>query len=139
MASPAGNSETSSGGPLVLLQASSASTWRGVIGADYDDACAVTGYAGVLRKERRDILVLGDEPMSTAHLTVAGEHVLVRWICGPDKQAVLDAVARMRGALGKVIEEVNLDIVEDGQFIIDSGAPAQAPPRPARPLRAAPG
>jgi len=115
----------STGGPLVLLQASSLKVWHGIFGADYDDACAVTGYTSVLRKERRDILVLGDAPMLTAHFKKAEEHFLVRWIYGPGMEEVIEAIANMRGALKEAVEEIDLEIVEEDQLVIDSSVDGQ--------------
>jgi len=110
----------STGGPLVLLQASGLKVWHGIFGSDYDDACADAGYTSVLRKERRDILVLGGEPLPMAHFRDAGEHFLVGWIQGPSMEAGLEAIANMRGALKEAVEEIDLEIVEDNQVIIDS-------------------
>jgi len=115
----------SAGGPLVLLQASSLKVWHGVFGADYDDACAIAGYTGVLRRERHDVLVLGADPMPTAHFKDAEELFLVRLYTGPGDEAVIESIATMRGALNKAIEEVDLEIVEGNQTIIDSGADGQ--------------
>lgn len=112
----------SAGGPLVLLQASTLGVWRGVLGADYESACAVTGYMGVLRKERRDVLVLADEPMQTTHFNDGTDDFLVRWIYGTDEETVVGTLQRMRQLLNDAIGEVPLEIVEERQLLIDSGA-----------------
>jgi hypothetical protein len=112
----------SAGGPLVLLQSSIIDAWHGVLGEDYDNACAVTGYTGVLRKERRDVLVLADEPMQTTHFNNGVEDFLVRWVYGPDEETVAGTFQNMRHVLKDWIERVTLEIVDDGQVIIDSGA-----------------
>lgn len=112
----------SAGGPLVLLQASTLEVWRGVFGADYEAACAVTGYIGVLKKEHRDVLVLADEPMQTTHFNDGTDDFLVRWIYGTDEETVVGTLQSMPHALKDATEEVRLELAEDRQLIIDSGA-----------------
>ncbi|HYO74665.1 MAG TPA: Imm21 family immunity protein, partial [Archangium sp.] len=58
----------SAGGPLVLLPKAVQPRWRGTCGvpSDYEVACSVEGYVGVIEKAGRQILVLGDEPLQTA-------------------------------------------------------------------------
>src|SRR5689334_6022814 len=58
----------SAGGPLVLLPKLLQPRWQGTGGvpSDYEVACGVEGYAGVIEKAGWRILVLGDEPLQTA-------------------------------------------------------------------------
>lgn len=89
----------SAGGPLLLLSSEHFSEWRGVFtefdsygydwpypdppppqATDYDRACAITGYVGLVDVGEAQGVVLGDEPMSTAWWPLSGEAgILIRW------------------------------------------------------------
>jgi len=75
----------SAGGPLVLLSDRARVDWTGVAGADYERACAVDGYFGVLDVRGDEVLVIGDEPASTALLPTraADSLVIAKWTYGP--------------------------------------------------------
>lgn len=88
----------SAGGPLILLPGEYISDWTGVglfdeqldfeimpppKGDDYERACAVEGYLGLLEVGSGHGLVLGDDPMSTAWWQhSASEGILIRWVYG---------------------------------------------------------
>ncbi len=69
----------SRGGPLILLASNQLLHWNGIDG-DYDRACAVDGWIGVLSVGAGQALVLNDEPLSTTQWLVAGRQLLV--CCG---------------------------------------------------------
>ncbi|MGW4498238.1 Imm21 family immunity protein [Micromonospora sp. NPDC004336] len=90
----------SSGGPLVVVPATALSAWRGVpddfdpddldTWGDYGRACAVDGYAGVLRVGDAEALVLADEPATTTYLP--GHRLFVRWIRADSEAEVVRLV-----------------------------------------------
>ncbi|MFB7380629.1 Imm21 family immunity protein [Kitasatospora purpeofusca] len=83
--------------PEVVLEAWSGSAGNGDAGDDYDRACAVEGFIGLLRVGSAEGLVLGDEPASTAYLPAQG--VFVRWSAADSEEAMLGSVdAAMRAA-----------------------------------------
>ncbi|MFJ8431498.1 Imm21 family immunity protein [Kitasatospora sp. NPDC094019] len=57
---------------------------------DYDRACAVEGFVGLLRIGSAEGLALGDEPASTAY--PPGRGVFVRWSAAESEEALLGRV-----------------------------------------------
>jgi len=91
---------SSSGGPLILLPRVAASLWRGVgddsqLPSDYDAACAIEDFTGIVRKNGHDILVLDDEPMQTCFVEHEAAPLLVRWMYAPDEEAVLTSLGTL--------------------------------------------
>ncbi|MFF0413463.1 Imm21 family immunity protein [Kitasatospora sp. NPDC004745] len=90
------------GGPLIVVPEVVLEAWSGSAGNDdvvddYDRACAVEGYIGLLQVGSAEGLVLGDEPASTAYLPAQG--VFVRWSAAESEEAMLASVdAAMRAA-----------------------------------------
>lgn len=109
----------SNGGPLLLLPAALLPAWSGTevpadgrvlqtrfrwdpdapAPSDYDRACDVAGYAGVLDVADGWGLVLGDEPNSTRWLPGRGGGVLVRWVYAENDVAVEAALVGIPGEL----------------------------------------
>ncbi len=105
----------SSGGPLIAVPRSLCPLWEGsdqptggrVVDAtfrwdnpeapatDYDRACDIDDYLGVLRVGPGWGLVLGDEPASTCYVPEPGGGVLVRWICGESTVGVESRLAEV--------------------------------------------
>lgn len=78
----------STGGPFILLSDALSTQWRGCEG-DYERACAIADWLGVLKVGTREALVVNDEPMPTAKFIGANYCLLVRWSCASDEQTVL--------------------------------------------------
>lgn len=81
---------SSNGGPLLLVPVAHLAEWRGTDAApqdpgddpssDYDRACAVATYAGVVPVGRSEGLVLGDEPNDTTWISLERGGILARWV-----------------------------------------------------------
>ena len=101
----------SAGGPLVVLPRSLRSAWMGVAADDYDAACSVDGYLGLLRRPWGDALVLGDEPLRTSVVQRHDGLAIVRWRFAPGTSALMDAarVANLDGRPAETIEVALLD------------------------------
>ncbi|PBC66254.1 immunity protein 21 of polymorphic toxin system [Streptomyces sp. TLI_235] len=85
------------GGPLVVVPEAVLGAWSGSAGDDYDRACAVEGFIGLIEVGSAQALVLGDEPASTAYLSV--QNVFVRWSAAESEEAMLASVeAAVRAA-----------------------------------------
>ena len=73
----------SAGGPLIVLPARHLRSWGGCwrprAATDYDRACGVRGYQGVIAAGAGDALVLGDCPLLTAPCRLGGVRYLLRW------------------------------------------------------------
>ncbi|MCZ7667020.1 MAG: immunity 21 family protein [Chloroflexi bacterium] len=105
---------TSEGGPLLLLDERSLNEWGGVIElltgppaseswspggkpTDYDRACSVEGYVGLIPVGTQKAVVLGGEPLRTAWMpgrTMAGG-MFVRWFFGESEVDFLNWANRV--------------------------------------------
>jgi hypothetical protein len=114
----------SAGGPLVLLPDRARGDWTGVAGDDYERACGVDGYLGVLDVGDDQALVIGDEPASTALLPTraADSLVIAKWTYGPDR---LSVVASLRGIRLDQFPaaQVKVTFLSSPQLLFDSGSP----------------
>nr|WP_255408465.1 Imm21 family immunity protein [Archangium sp. Cb G35] len=120
----------SAGGPLVLLPKILQPRWQGTGGvpSDYEVACGVEGYAGIIEKAGWQILVLGDEPLQTAVSRLNGRPCLVRWIYAPSPGVAESWITAMvplnlRGPL----ESVAIHIDSSPLVLMDAGAPGEHP------------
>lgn len=84
----------SSGGPLVVIPESALLSWLGSDGdepwADYDSACEVDDWIGLIPVGGEAGLVLGGEPASTAFLPEHG--LFVRWCAAESEAEFLEGV-----------------------------------------------
>jgi len=109
---------TSAGGPLVLLDEELATYWTGAgdddssslcdgetdtngrkenaskAPTDYERACSVTDYVGLLAVGPGQCVILGEEPMPTAWWPEldSGAGIIIRWRWAQDEQSALAAV-----------------------------------------------
>ncbi|TLS44014.1 hypothetical protein FE633_22235 [Streptomyces montanus] len=84
----------SGGGPLIAIPEGVLPFWTGADGdelaTDYDRACDVDGFIGLLPVGNATALVLGDDPSATAYLP---EHdTFVRWCAAESEVEVLAGV-----------------------------------------------
>lgn len=93
---------------------------------DYDRACDVSDYAGVIDVSDGNGLVLGDEPMSTSWWPAPALRggMFVRWNCGESDEAVL---RHLRDLSDKWFEPTSLVFrVDDPEHcLFDSASPGQ--------------
>ena len=90
----------SAGGPLLLLEESLLTLWHGCFSnsqdtpTDYERACNVDDYIGVIGVDSGHGIVLGEEPFSTAWWPSAelGNGFLVRWVFAGNEAAVTHAL-----------------------------------------------
>lgn len=92
----------SGGGPLIAVPETVLPFWAGADGdetaSDYDRACEVDGFVGLLPVGDSAALVFGDEPASTSYLPDHG--TFVRW-CAADSEEEL--LARVPAALATAV------------------------------------
>lgn len=117
------------GGPIVVLSADVATSWRGVPkdwtgegDSDYDRACAASeGGVGMLMVAGKRALVIGDQTVGFATLSDGTPMFVVR---GTDLQIELGM--RERGAWKKT--KLALDVGEGGAIVLDAAhTPSSAP------------
>ncbi len=135
---------TSLGGPLLLLPASVLKYWTGYQPTnhpaadcisprwkgdpdgpvtDYDRACSVEGYLGLIDVGDAEGLVLGDEPNSTTWVSADGGGLLVRWVYAEDEDGVLRSLHELCDAdFGKA--ELSLPVPTSPLLLFDSASPA---------------
>jgi hypothetical protein len=97
----------SGGGPLIAVPETVLPFWAGAdsedLDTDYDRACEVDGYVGLLPVGDSAALVLGDEPAATSYLADHG--TFVRWSAAYSEDALL---AGARAALDTAVWETEL-------------------------------
>lgn len=114
----------SGGGPLVLIPADLAAQWRGAThgSSDYDAACKLSDYAGVIRWHEAEVLVLNDEPLATTSLVACGGLVFLRWRYAPDEAAILALLPNIAEELPAPCEEANITCASRDHVLFDAGA-----------------
>jgi hypothetical protein len=119
---------SSAGGPLIVLPDSLRPQWRGVkqgggiAASDYELACGVDGYVGVIRKAGQEILVLGDEPLQTAVAWLGGRPCLVRWAFAPSAEYAESVLADIDpGLLQGPLESTEVHFTSAPLVVMDSG------------------
>ena len=121
---------SSAGGPLVLIPKTFQSRWHGTSGtpSDYDVACGVEGYVGVIEKAGCQVLVLGDEPLQTAVIHLNGRACLVRWVYASSPGAAESLLAALVPAdLGAPLGSVAIRIASSPLVLMDAGATGEHP------------
>ena len=87
----------SAGGPLILMESSLLLSWKGVFGSrgeesqtsDYDRACAVDDYVGLIPVDEDFALVFGQEPMDTSWLPLSDtQGLIIRWVWANSEKQV---------------------------------------------------
>ena len=114
---------SSKGGPLILMPQPLLQYWNGIyvlntyrpnFATDYDRACNIEEYVGVINIADEKGLVLGDLPSHTSYVSVDPETViLVRWVWADDEEQV-----------ERILREMSLDqhwIDTNIRILFDSG------------------
>lgn len=86
----------SNGGPLIALPASALDDWGGSTqssSSDYERACAIDDYLGILQVGSSQALVLGDEPLRTTWIDEPGGGLLARWVFASSDSAAAERLA----------------------------------------------
>jgi len=115
----------SGGGPLVVLEGRLLDAWQGTglhwdpgSGSDYDRACEVTDWVGVLAVRDGQALILGADPTPTCIREAPSGVLLVRWIHAPQGWRPPDA----RDLLGESWSEPLAWLVGDSRQVIQDSA-----------------
>ena len=113
---------SSEGGPLVMVGQSELINWQGVDGSDYDRACSVEDYLGLIPVGNSQALVLGDEPCQTALFTINSKDIaLVRWVYGEDELTVEKHIRQVPEELfNNPLEQIEYRVEGDEFILFDS-------------------
>jgi len=107
------------GGPLVLLLEKHLRLWKGIAGSsssggklttDYDRACAVEDYLGIIQCSHFDVLVLGDEPLRTAWFPHGDAGMFIRWVYPATESSVLKAFTWASANAAAALTELTLSL-----------------------------
>ncbi len=90
------------GGPLLLAPERALKHWSGILRdkslpTDYTRACQIADYLGVIRVDRYDIVVLGDEPLQSTLLRSGSDDTIlvVRWVYANDDASVAAYISQI--------------------------------------------
>jgi len=113
---------SSEGGPLIIVGQNELINWQGVDNSDYDRACSVEDYLGLIPVGNSQALVLGDEPCQTALFTINSKDLtLVRWIYGEDELTVEKHLRQVPEELfNSPLEQVEYRVQDDEFILFDS-------------------
>jgi Immunity protein 21 len=121
----------STGGPLILMDEISFSNWKGSLKhngiSDYERACMVDDYLGLVEFEKHLGLVLGDEPNQTSWINIGdSQGIIVRWVWADSEDEIKNALRNV--SLWQNWEETDLQIkYETGKLkLFDSSLDASA-------------
>ena len=147
----------SNGGPLLLLPATLLTEWSGseappaareVVASfrwrpggpatDYDRACDVSDYVGVIAVGAGEGLVLGEEPDPTTWLADGHGGILARWIHAPSGEEVAAALERVPMELSWELAGT-FRVVGSPLVLFDAAEPGVEPLLPRLKLEVAPG
>jgi Immunity protein 21 len=122
------------GGPHLVVPEKHAAHWEGVSepshgrgvqskhrfdktgpATDYDRACDVTGWLGVIRVGRGRGVVLADMPMSAAYYPWQRRHFILRWHYAPSEAALL---AFFRSTVGGLVPEAEVRFRHPGGRLV---------------------
>lgn len=127
----------SAGGPLICVEEELASFWQGVVGnsvsghavteapSDYDRACAVSEYVGVVDLPQKYALILGDMPLETTVWSPSFDLPLIVRAFYMDPGVDLSQLLASYGSLSFAdpIESIDCEIGSGHMVIFDSAIP----------------
>lgn len=94
------------GGPLICAAYPVGLNWRGTQASsiddtqsDYDRACEIADYVGVVSCASSCVLVFGDEPLQTTVVRLSDGNAVVRWISCASENAAQSVLASIPTAL----------------------------------------
>jgi hypothetical protein len=99
---------TSEGGPFVLMNIPTANSWLGVYGLsstewgdknyvnDYDRACSIENYVGLITSDSNPIMVIGDLPYDLSWFPDGDDRgLIVKWIGADSDEDVKEAISHL--------------------------------------------
>lgn len=124
----------SDGGPLLLLSSAQLTAWSGYAieleadgpsssETDYERACAVEDYLGLIAVADGQGVVLGDEPMATAWRSVSSvEGIFIRWVYGEDEGQMSEYMSHI-GTVQWRPTGVSLAVAGEPLYLFDAAWP----------------
>lgn len=123
----------SGGGPLVCCEASVAATWAGSRGSstgsllsDYQRACQVDGFVGVVATADSHALVFGDEPLQSTFVMTSTGMAVARWVSCLSNALAIDVLARLPTRLSPIEVAQPVTFSNHSLLLFDSALSAPA-------------
>jgi hypothetical protein len=123
---------SSEGGPLLLLSESCLAEWQGINPrqggeSDYDRACGVEAYLGLVKVGDSYGIVLDDEPLQTTWLEPFDQRpgMFIRWRYADSETAILRHVQHVPDTVF-CLDEVEFIVSEARHFLFDAALPGWA-------------
>jgi Immunity protein 21 len=117
----------SAGGPLICAAYPIGLMWSGTRPnstgegpSDYDRACEVMDYVGIVPCASSQVLVLGDEPLQSAFVREAAGLAIVRWVACASASAAELALATIPAALPQIEEPKSIMVEAERLVLFDS-------------------
>lgn len=88
--------------------------------SDYEEACSIDDYCGIMKWRGRDVLVLNDEPHQTAVWRDDRTILLVRWMAAPDEENVVARLQTAQYSMVPPIQSVNMRIESPSCLLFDA-------------------
>lgn len=118
----------SDGGPIIIMEKRLCAKWGGIdessdrsFSSDYERACSLPDYTGILTISGGQALVLGDEPHRTSIVkNIENQTAILRWCWAPSEQAVIKAVENIEINFIKKIDTVKLNFDSKEIIMFDS-------------------
>jgi hypothetical protein len=117
----------SAGGPLVMMPRSKALSWKGVENGDYEEACQVEDYTGIIARTWGDVIVLNDEPLRTACLVRHDGVAVIRWMYAPSEKILLEVALALKMNEHQAAERLKIRLLNEPYVIFDSGRDGKDP------------
>lgn len=113
------------GGPLILIEKRLMDFWEGSLGenviTDYDRACLIDDFLGLVDVESSPCLILNDEPLRTAIWQEnPDEAIFVRWRWANNEETIKEILPKSLKLESWEKSEIKLSLSGDELFLFDS-------------------
>jgi hypothetical protein len=109
---------------LILLQEGSLNSWRGDESAktpsDYERACDIDDYIGIIKSGGRDVLVFGDMPMLLGWKNVDPSTLIIyRWISAENIEEISKELEKIDISIFESVSN-EIDVVDNNLIIMEA-------------------
>ena len=121
---------SSTGGPLIIMEKQFLSLWAGCETGDYDWACSISDYIGIIKKNKFCALVLNGEPLSTTVYPLSKQEIIIaRWEWGESEEVVEKYISKylLNCFSQKAVEKRHYFIKSGKLLLFDAAASGREP------------
>ncbi|MFF0064109.1 Imm21 family immunity protein [Streptomyces sp. NPDC005279] len=117
----------SEGGPLIVLEREAMNSWNGYRGSDYENACEVEDYVGLVEFGERSspslALAINDDPLPASFLKEFS--AMVQWMAASSEERLVAAVRDGIGLIDDWAEGACMRIIKS-VVVFDAALPGDA-------------